>query len=139
MRKTAFVDTGAWIALVNARDIKHAAAAACLEALNLEGARLLTSNYVVDESATRLRYDVGLPAALALRSRLDQAVERGFARVAWVDPRSEAEAWGLMESHPDLKLSLTDATSAVVCRRAKVETVFGFDGDFRALGFQLVP
>lgn len=134
-----FVDTGAWIALLSRNDHHHERALAYYEELATDGTRLLTTNYIVDETATRLRYDVGLPAALAFRDMLDQSIARRRVRTVWIDAGIQREAWALLERHADVELSLTDATSAVVARRAKAGTVFGFDGDFRALGFDLRP
>lgn len=129
------VDSGAWIALLNARDSHHDRARAYLES----HAKLLTINYVVDEAATRLRYDGGLAAALGLRALLDRLVREGRLRVVWIDARLEHEAWGLLEKHADLPLSLTDAATAAVARRHKLRRVFGFDFGFRALGFAVEP
>jgi len=134
-----FVDTGGWIALLNRDDQMHRRAREHYRRRVGEGARFLSTNYVVDETATRLRYDAGLPAALAFRGALDRSVSQRRLRVAWIDPRLEREAWWILERYADVALSLTDATSAVVARRAKVSEVFGFDADFRALGFDVQP
>lgn len=100
---------------------------------------MLTTNYVVDESATRLRYDSGLHAALAFRSMLQAAGRTGSLRILWVDPRTEAQGWDLLARSADVRLSLTDAISAAVARRSRIGRIFGFDEDFRALGFDLLP
>jgi len=134
-----FVDTGGWIGLLNRNDDTHEISRVYYQARIEEGARFLTTNYVVDETATRLRYDVGLPAALAFRDALRRAIAEQRLRLRWIDPRLEREAWALLEKHPKLELSLTDAASAVVARRAKSKEIFGFDSDFRALGFDLRP
>lgn len=134
-----FIDTDAWVALFNARDRWHPAAAAYWERTVAAGARLLTTNYVTAETATHLRATVGLHAALRFRQASSWAVGGGLVRLRWIDPRLEAEAWRLLERYSDVPLSLRDATSAVVARRAKVREVFGFDSDFRALGFDLQP
>jgi predicted nucleic acid-binding protein len=60
-------------------------------------------------------------------------------RLAWIDWRLEREGWNILERYADVGLSLTDATSAAVARQAKVAVVFGFDADFRALGFDVQP
>lgn|GEM_PF-7115574 len=70
---------------------------------------------------------------------MERAVAVGLLRLRWMDPRFEREAWELLERYRNVPLSLTDATSAVVARRAKVREVFGFDSDFRALGFDVQP
>lgn len=133
---TVFVDSGAWIALLKPRDRNHPAAAAYYRR---EAKRLLTTNYVVDETATRLRYDLGLRAALTFRDLVEEASNRRGLQIAWIDPRLEHEGWQVMEQYADVELSLTDAVSAAVARRRKVQEFFGFDAHFRALGFDVQP
>lgn len=134
-----FVDTGGWIALLKGDDQMHQRARRYYERRVAERARFLTTNYVIDETATRLRSDAGLDAALAFRRALDRATAERRLRIAWIDARLERQGWAILERFADVALSLTDATSAVVARRAKAQEVFGFDADFRALGFDLQP
>lgn len=137
--RLVFVDSGAWIALLNGTERLHPRALAAYEDLLDEGSRLVTSSDVVDESATRLRYDAGLKAALAFRDAVARAESSRSLRVLPVDAAVQQKAFALWEKHPQLVLSLTDATSAVLARGLSIKTVFGFDGDFRSLGFTLVP
>lgn len=136
---TIFVDTGGWIALIDRNDSLHTRARNYYAERVAGRDRFLTTNYVVDETATHLRYDAGLRAALTFREALDAAVAGRRLRVAWIDQRLEREGWNLLERYADVPLSLTDAVSAAVARRAKVREVFGFDKDFRALGFDVRP
>lgn len=136
---SVFVDTGAWIALLKRNDSLHKQARIYYEAKVASRDRLLTTNYVVDETATHLRYDAGLEAALVFRRALDEAITARRLRLVWIDERLEREGWQILERYADVELSLTDATSAAVARRAKVREVFGFDADFRALGFDVRP
>ena len=137
--RTVFVDTGAWLALLERHDSYHAQASMHYDRLAAAGVGFLTTNYVIDETATRLRYDVGLRAALAFRASLTQLSRAGRARVIWIDERIEAEGWHIMEQYADLRLSLTDATSAAVARASRITEVFGFDAHFEALGFVVAP
>ena len=136
---TLFVDTGAWIALLKGDDQMHAPARGFYQERLERGDRFLTTNYVVDETATRLRYDAGLEAALGFRDALDRAVTTRRLRVYWIDRRVERRGWEILERYADVPLSLTDATSAAVAGGAGVAEVFGFDSDFRVLGFVVVP
>ena len=136
---TTFVDTGAWIALLKSDDQMHGRARRYYQDRLGAGERFLTTNYVVDETATRLRYDAGLRAALAFRDAVRGSVGMRRLRVVWIDARLEGEGWAILERYDDVPLSLTDATSAAVAGRGKVRTVFGFDQDFRAVGLDVQP
>lgn len=136
---TVFVDTSGWIALISRDDRLHESALNRYQELAGEGTRLLTNNYVVDETATRLRYGLGLGAALDFRRMLLAATSKKRLRVVWIDEKSEAEAWRILEKYADVKLSLTDATCAVVARAGQITEVFGCDSDFEALGLIVRP
>lgn len=137
--KTVLVDTGAWIALLSRADQHAAAAAERYADLATQGARLVTTNYIVDETATRLRYGAGLDAALTYHRMLDDSVKARKLRVTWIDETIEREAWRVLEQYRDVVLSLTDATTAVTARRTRIEEIFGFDRDFEALGLVVLP
>ena len=100
---------------------------------------LLTSNLVLAETATRLRYDAGLRRALAFRDLVDEAESLGQLTVRRADQQLEARAWSLMERYADLALSFTDCAGAITAREASADAVFGLDADFRVLGFVLEP
>lgn len=91
------------------------------------------------ETATRLRYDAGLPAALAFRDLIEEAVAVQRLSVRHTDPELEARAWSIMERYGDLALSFPDCVGAVTAREENAAAVFGFDRDFLALGFALEP
>jgi predicted nucleic acid-binding protein len=137
--RLVFVDRSGWLAFLSADDRLHGAAVERYRELVDEKARLITNNYVVDETATRLRYGLGLSAALEFRKMLLAAIGNRRLRVAWVDEPTEAEAWRILEQYADVKLSLTDATCAAVARANRAAEVFGCDTDFEALGFIVRP
>jgi len=137
--KTVLVDTGAWIALLSRGDQHAGAATERYADLAGEGARLVTTNYIVDETATRLRYGAGLDAALAYRRMLDDSVKARRLRIAWIDETIERESWRILEQYRAVTLSLTDATTAATARRTRIEEIFGFDRDFEALGLLVLP
>ena len=101
--------------------------------------RLVTTSYVVAETATRLRYDVGLAAALRLRESLAEAARAGSLRIVWIDRGLEAKGWEILAQYADVPLSLTDATTAAVARAQRIRELFAFDDDFAALGLIVAP
>jgi len=134
-----FADTGGWIALLSRDDRWHDPTRRRYAELAATGVRLITNNYVVDEVATRLRYDAGLAAALGFRDMLAAASKAGRVRLAWIDERLHEAGWAILEQYADVPLSLTDAVSAAQARSFRLTEVFGLDRDFEALGFTVLP
>ncbi len=54
-----FADTGAWCALYDRSDTNHARASAFLQELRGQKAWLVTSDYILDETLTLLRFRAG--------------------------------------------------------------------------------
>lgn len=136
---TVLVDTGAWIALLSRTDDLAVPAQARYRELAANGTLLVTTNYVVDETATRLRYGAGLGAALGFRRLLDDSVGQRRLRIEWIDEKVEREGWQILEQYAAVTLSLTDATTGAVARRNGIDEIFGFDADFEALGLVVIP
>lgn len=63
--RTVYVDTGAWIALAYRRDRVHAQVSRRFAEMRKRGDLLVTSGPAIGETVNRLRYDAGLPLALA--------------------------------------------------------------------------
>jgi predicted nucleic acid-binding protein len=100
---------------------------------------LVTTSNVVDEAATRLRYDLGLENALAFRDLLRDTEKTGRLRIVWIDRRLATSAWDLLEQYADVPLSFTDATTIAVARARRIREIFGFDDDFEAAGLLVAP
>ncbi len=94
---------------------------------------------MVSETATRLRFDAGLDAALAFRSLLEEAVGAGRLIVRHADAELDARAWDLMERHAGLTLSFTDCVGAVTATEGRAAAVFGLDNDSRAVSATRQP
>jgi predicted nucleic acid-binding protein len=134
-----FVDTGAWIGIAVARDQTHVRAAAYAKNLAQRATLLLTTNYVLAEAYTRIRYDDGHTKALAFDALIREMIRRRQLSIGWVTPPIHEAALELFRRYSDHKFSLVDCASFVVAQRRKVREVFGFDQDFVAMGFVLRP
>lgn len=133
------MDTGAWIGITVTRDQKHEAAAAHARYLALRRIPLLTTNYVLGEAYTRIRYDDGHAKALAFDALLHELLRQRRLSVGWITPTVHDEALELFRRYSDHEFSIVDCTSFVIGRRKKVREVFGFDHDFVTMGFVLRP
>ena len=133
-----FVDSGAWIALSNPRDQYHNAAVAVYERLVLQKASIVTTDYVIDETITRLRYDSSHPATVKFLDFIDQVEEQNVLTVIRIDRALFQVALQLFRQYDSVTLSFTDCTSFAVCRKNKISEAFAFDGHFSIMGIALL-
>lgn len=137
MRASAFVDTSGWLAVVSARQARHAEAVEVYLRLVKEGTRLVTCNLVVAEMH-----------ALILRERdpvtavrfLDQLRGDPAHEVMFVDRELEERAidrW--LRPFREQRFSLADAVSFELMRQEGIRTALALDHHFRVAGFETVP
>lgn len=131
--KRFFVDTSAWYALADRKDPDHASVARCL---GERTGRLMTSNFVMDESVTLIRYRLGFAAALTLGEAL---LNGSVARLIWITRRDETRAWEIFTRFRDQGFSFTDCTSFAAMERHKMKIAVAIDEDFRAFGLDCLP
>lgn len=135
-----FIDTGAFFARFNDRDTEHERATAVFEAIgagDLAYRPLYTSGYVLSELATLTLRKAGHAAAVEALNRVADSPNVTVLHpdaVAFADTREE---FGQYDDH---RISFVDHTTGVLARERSIEHVFTFDeGDFRTLGFTVVP
>ncbi len=132
-----FVDTSAWLALADSADVHHTEAREFEQGLR-RGAheKLVTSDFVLDETITIVRDRAGLGKARALsRAILDSP----NVHLMWVAEPQFRSALDLLFSHEDKRWSLTDCTSFVLMRAMELQGAFTFDPDFHQAGFSILP
>ena len=129
----AFVDTGAWYALLDKRDPDHAPVT---EAFRAYRGRLVTSNYIFDEAVTLARYRLGWEVAHKLGAELRA---QRVARLERVTQKDEAAAWSIFEQHQDKRYSFTDCTSFVLVQRLGLAVCLAVDSDFLSFGLHCLP
>lgn len=134
MKTKIFVDTSAFVALYNKNDQHHAAAAQYLGGLDHSAVALHTTNYIFDETLTRIRSQDGFQAA----RRFAEGFRRSTLFVYhYVDRDTETQALSIFEKFADKLLSFTDCTSFAVMRAHKIAQAFTFDDDFSKVGFEI--
>jgi predicted nucleic acid-binding protein len=133
-----FVDSGAWIALYSLRDQHHAEAFAIFRSLEQQKARLLTTDFVIDETVTRLRYDASHSAAVVFLDAIEGAERKNTVTVVAIDRNSFEQAKRLFRQYSSERLSFTDCTSFVVCQSYGISAAFAFDRHFPIMGITLL-
>jgi predicted nucleic acid-binding protein len=133
--ETIFVDTGAWIALVQTRDPLHLRARQTWEQMDSAGVRTRTSVPIVLETFTFLERNTSRDTALAWKDSLDRLARFEILGCNVADVR---KAWAYFRMKDLHKLSAVDATSFVIMTKARIRTAFAFDHHFATAGFRIV-
>ena len=128
-----FVDTSAWFAYANRKDTQHERVS---KILRMFPGRLVTSNFVFDETISLCLYRLGHHAARAIGWVLMDPDEVDMIRVTIEDERA---AWELFCNRPDQDYSFTDCTSFTLMRRLGLNTALALDADFSAEAFTVIP
>ena len=132
-----FVDTSAWVALLDVSDSLHGRASAYWAATLAEDRQFLTSDYVLDESYTLLRRRRnGLQMAVLLH---DLVTGSELIEEAEIGPELRALGWEIFVGYRDKILSFTDCTSFALMRERTMLEAFTFDADFQRAGFMTLP
>jgi len=81
----SFFDAGGWLSAASQSDQHHRAGKAHYAALLTGRARLITTDFVLDEVLTRLRYDAGHGKAVEFLDHIRQAERAGLVLVRRID------------------------------------------------------
>lgn len=135
MARSVFVDTSGWYALIDRRDSAHHSTVDAVQQLIREGARLLSTDYVIDESCTLVKARAGAGAALRL---LDLLEGTAALDLEWVGVERFDRAKALFRKYRDQSFSFTDCTSFAVMRERRISDAITTDDHFRIMGFNLV-
>ena len=135
-----FVDTSAWIALEDKKDFNHPAALEFKQELLVTRARLVTSNYILDETYTLMLLDLGYPRTVTFKRKLDRLILSNIILLVHVTPEIERAAWDTFERfNKDKTWSFTDCTSKVVMELLDIQEAFTFDRHFEQMSFIKKP
>jgi len=128
-----FLDTSGFYAVLVKRDPRHARANDFLSRASRSGGVLVTTDYVLDETATLLRArGVG-----HLADVLFQAVFASQAcQINWMDPDRLTETRRFFSKHRDKSWSFTDCFSFLVMRTFGLRDALTTDTRFRQAGFR---
>ncbi len=137
-----FIDTWAWLVLANDRDPAFRAVSGLrAEAAGRAGA-WVTTDYVLDETFTRLFAAAPFGKARRFAEAIFQAAELDLVEIERVTPERFQEAWQMRLRYRDKpRISFTDLTSFVVMKEMGLTSVVTGDAHFghAGLGFRLIP
>lgn len=136
MSREIFVDTSAWIMLINSSEKNHGDAKKRYG--QLAGSRLAVTNLVISETYTWLRKKAGAEDALKFLNVMQQKTELGQLEVFYSDPGLEEEAVKILSKYRDHDFSYPDAVSFALMKKRNIKKAFAYDSHFITAGFNLV-
>lgn len=133
------IDTSAWISLFIRSEVTHSSVKSALEKYMKGGALLFTSDYILDETYTRLCYDQSPAALKKAIGYFKEMFSVGDVSMLRVDETIFKRAESVISKYAPLKLSFTDATSFVLFRDLQLDEMLSLDSDFRKLRLVVRP
>lgn len=130
--RTVFVDTVAWLALVNRSDRLHNAAVRTNRKLLGDGARYITTDAVLAEVGNALARP---PMREPVIRFLGALVSSPRLRIVFADRRRFERALRLYSDRPDKEWGLTDCISFTVMGDEHLQQAFTSDRHFQQAGF----
>ena len=131
---TVFVDTSAFLAVLNADDRFHLAASRCWDELISTEQRLACSNYILVETIALLQNRFGMEAVRVFENDVLPIID-----ILWVDRDTHSLGMSALLAADRRNLSLVDCTSFAIMRQSNMRQVFVFDVHFAELGFEVIP
>jgi predicted nucleic acid-binding protein len=135
-----FIDTSAWVALENKRDIHYKEAITFRDEIKNKRYRLFTSNFVLDETYTLCLANLGYEKTIECARRIRNLRDKGLLHVIYVTEDIEESAWLIFERfNKDKFWSFTDCTSNAIMQMLGIKESFSFDRDFEQMEFTKRP
>jgi predicted nucleic acid-binding protein len=134
-----FVDTWAWLVLANDRDPAFGRVAQIRASAAGRTGAWVTTDYVLDETMTRLFALAPFAEARRFTEGVFEASRRGLVDIEHVTPERFSRAWRLRLRYRDKpRISFTDLTSFVVMRELELQTALTGDAHFEQVGMGFV-
>jgi len=128
-----FIDTSAFLAVLDADDDHHPHARASWETLLNADEILVTSNYVLLETFALVQNRFGIEAVRVFQEDIVPVIH-----LLWVDENAHRAAVSSLLAASRRTLSLVDCASFEMMRQGGIKRAFAFDAHFAEQGFDLL-
>jgi len=134
MAHRVFIDSSAWLAVLDKNDPHHSEAVELYDRLLKSQTVFVTTILVVAETQIVLRRRAGHGTAVAF---LKNANESPRIKIIYPDAQLEAEAKRILHQYQDQDFSLADAISFAFMRQNGLTEAFAYDRHFATAGFTI--
>ena len=124
---TCFIDTSAWIAIVDKDNPNHQKSSEYLEQILQKNAKIITNNVVLDETIDSIKITSGRKLAEDFSTVVDESILTINLRMDWVSRRMRRNALVnyLKSSSKELKLRHFFIIETI--KKKKIDIIFSFD------------
>jgi predicted nucleic acid-binding protein len=133
MASDVFVDTSGFYAILIKSDDRHDAAAHILQDARRRKRRFLTTDYVLDETATLLK---ARGHTHLLADFFERLATSNACRTEWTVPERFFATQAFFLKHADQAWSFTDCLSFCVMKELRLRDALTKDGHFHEAGFK---
>ncbi|HEX3045626.1 MAG TPA: PIN domain-containing protein [Bacillota bacterium] len=133
MTTSVYIDTSAFLAVLNADDAWHQRAAQLWFFLLDTGAKLFTNSLVLVETHALIQNRLGMDAVRTFTKNVLPVV-----KVQWMDEPLYQQSLTVLLSANRKNLSLVDCASFVTMSDLNLKKVFTFDAHFSEQGFEVL-
>jgi predicted nucleic acid-binding protein len=130
---SVYIDTSAFLAVLNADDRFHDRARRIWRRLIEADLSLFCNNYILVETIAVLQNRLGMDAVIAFQNDISPILT-----ILWVDEELHQRAVSALLAARRRRLSLVDCTSFESMRRVGLYRVFAFDAHFEEQGFEVL-
>jgi predicted nucleic acid-binding protein len=130
---SVYIDTSAFLAVLNADDRFHARARRRWQQLIEANLPLICNNYVLVETIAVLQNRLGIDAVMVFQSDV-----RPILTILWVDEDLHQRAVSALLAAQRRRLSLVDCASFESMRQTGLRQAFAFDVHFEEQGFEVL-
>jgi hypothetical protein len=99
----------------------------------------VTSNFVLDETFSLLRYDAGHKRAIEFGHEIKYLETIRKIQVCYINQSLMYNAFDLFEKYSDKDFSFTDCTSFILMEKLNINEAFSFDKHFEQYKFIRLP
>ena len=128
-----FIDTSAFIAILDKNDDHHVNAKTAWLRLLKQKAEFVTTDFILLETIAIIQHRIGINAVQAFNSDVYPLLE-----IVWIDKTLYNNGVNSVLIAGRKKLSLVDCISFNVMRQRELQYAFTFDKHFRQQGFKTV-
>jgi len=133
-RSKLFIDTDAFVALVDSHDAHHNEAGILNEVIEKSHTEAFTSNFTLGESITVISQNVGHPQAVAFADTLLKS------NIMIIDTLRHHAITALhrFSKAKSKNVRFTDFVNIILMEELGISTIFSFDRHYRQAGFTLL-